>query len=96
MFFNPSPSLVENPGENPVTNSSHNFAGNQRVFIKGIHGAEPVIAVGDDDLAVAGVAHQQNRRERLPGDLFSAKAAKKAANISGIQANKKARARARV
>ena len=55
-----------------------------------------MIAVGDDDLAVAGVAHQQNRRERLPGDLFSAKAAKKAANISGIQANKKARARARV
>ena len=54
-----------------------------------------MIAVGDDDLAVAGVAHQQNGRERLPGDLFSAKAATKAANISGIQANKKARARAR-
>src|ERR1039458_1941255 len=51
---------------------SHNFAGNQRVFVEGIHGAEPVIAVGDDDLAVAGVAHQQNRRERLPGADFVA------------------------
>ena len=58
----------------PLSGSSisGNLAGNQRIFVERVNGAKAVIAVGDDDLAIGGVSHEQDRREFLPGADFIA------------------------
>ena len=35
-----------------------NLAGNQGVFVMGVHGTQPVVPVGDDDLPVSRISHQ--------------------------------------
>ena len=58
------------------SSASDDPAGNPRVFVDLVDGTQPVIAVGDHDLAVSCVPDQQNRRQRdafldllaVPGD----------------------------
>jgi hypothetical protein len=42
---------------------SHNLAWNERVLVKGIDGADPMIAIGNDDFAMRGIPHQKQWRK---------------------------------
>jgi len=45
--------------------SSRNLARNQCVFVERVNRAQPMITIGDHDLAVLVVSDQKKRRERL-------------------------------
>src|SRR5438067_2058435 len=50
---------------------SDNLAGNHRILVHRVDGAQAVIPVSDDDPARGGHSHEQQRRKRLaPGDLL--------------------------
>lgn len=46
-----------------TTRRSDDFARNQGILVEGIHGAHSMVTVGNDDLAIALVTHEQERRE---------------------------------
>src|SRR5216684_1590152 len=38
----------------------HDLAGNRRLLVEAVDGAQAVVAVGDDDAAIGGVAHEED------------------------------------
>ena len=47
------------------------LAGNYRIFIKSVNRAQPMVAVGNDHLAIGRIPHQQERRHFAPGLDFN-------------------------
>jgi hypothetical protein len=60
------------PGWPDANPDSHDFAGNPRILVEAVDGAEPMVAIRDEDLVILRVANHKQWRERLATSDFPA------------------------